>query len=346
MQKIAVIRALLRRQQELLTRCLREQEALIDWYLKLEKETWRRQQEEQIRVEDINRFGQPHLQMLLQANERPQFFEEWQLDSIRRETVEHVGAPDGQSKVKEEGESENLPHPELLREPDLQEYTEKIEHHFLETSDHFAWRIQELLLQRLVELEQMELDYRKTESQLELYLAEKTGLNRGDPHDRLSDNDDPTDSSETPEEIRPPTFDDEQQPDGKEIAKRRKIIAQKAMRAVIDAELALGYSPEDVSDRNRGYDILSHSKKTEDPKRYIEVKGRVAGKNDIRISRNELRFAVSNVESYILAIVIVDEDIAQFPRYLRGYKFREPDPLSLNVAFDLKKLLDLSEEPS
>ncbi len=118
------------------------------------------------------------------------------------------------------------------------------------------------------------------------------------------------------------------------------------MRAVIDAELSMGYDPDDVSKQNWGYDILSGTKNSEDSARHIEVKGRAAGKNDIRLSYNELVFAVSNPQTFILAIVIVDGDVTKSPRYLHGYKFRDPDPLAINVAFNLKKLLRLSEDPS
>lgn len=345
MQRIALIRALLRRQHELLAQCTQEQQELIDEYVKYEKETRHRQQAEQIRIEHLERLGHLPLKISLELNEPSQSLEERKSDALRQEIVKTADEPDGQFEINiENGSQRSLAEEEEFER--LWWYAEKLEHVFLQSNDQYAWRVQESLLQRLAVLEQVELDYRRAVSQLELYLAVKTGVYRVDPQDVLSDDGDAIEPSDDQSGSRLPTVDDEKQQGGEELAKRRQIIAQKAMQAVIDVELALGHSPEDVSEQNRGYDILSRSKDFQEIVRHIEVKGRVAGKNDIRLSRNELVFAVSNVESYILAIVIIEDDVAQLPRYLRGYKFREPDPLVLNVALSLKKLLELCEEPS
>ncbi len=124
----------------------------------------------------------------------------------------------------------------------------------------------------------------------------------------------------------------------------RRITEQIAMRAVMDVEIALGNDPRDVSAQNLGYDIESRDGQT-GRLRFIEVKGRRAGAETVTLTYNELYRALNSPESFILALVEVDNARASQPRYVKNYPFREPDPLASSVNFDLQELLSRSENP-
>lgn len=97
-----------------------------------------------------------------------------------------------------------------------------------------------------------------------------------------------------------------------------KEIELLAMKAVLDSERTLGFTPRDVSSENRGYDIESL-----DPQngnlRFIEVKGRIHGATAVSLTRNEVLTALNKPESWYLAIVFVENGKASEPLY-----FREP----------------------
>ncbi len=124
----------------------------------------------------------------------------------------------------------------------------------------------------------------------------------------------------------------------------RRITEQIAMRAVMEAEIALGNHPRDVSAQNVGYDIESRDG-NDGRLRFIEVKGRRAGADTVTLTYNELHRALNSPEQFILALVEVDGANARPPRYLRDYPFREPDPSAFSVNFDLQELLSLSDAP-
>jgi superfamily II DNA or RNA helicase len=124
----------------------------------------------------------------------------------------------------------------------------------------------------------------------------------------------------------------------------RRITEQIAMRAVMDAEIALGNHPRDVSSQNLGYDIESHDGHS-GRLRFIEVKGRRAGAETVTLTYNELHRALNSPEAFILALVQVEDARAHPPRYVHNYPFREPDPLASSVNFNLSELLSMSEEP-
>ncbi|MFQ3567714.1 MAG: helicase-related protein, partial [Aggregatilineales bacterium] len=67
----------------------------------------------------------------------------------------------------------------------------------------------------------------------------------------------------------------------------RRITEQIAMRAVMEAEIALGNHPRDVSSQNVGYDIESRDGQT-GRLRFIEVKGRRTGAETVTLTYNEL----------------------------------------------------------
>jgi hypothetical protein len=126
----------------------------------------------------------------------------------------------------------------------------------------------------------------------------------------------------------------------------RKIIEDLAMKAVMDAEMALGNKPLDVSAQKVGYDIQSL-----DPKaghlRFIEVKGRIDGADTVMITRQEVITSLHEPEKFILAIVQVENGFAREPRYLRGALDTREPPFDQNaIQFNIKRLLDRAEAPA
>jgi hypothetical protein len=117
------------------------------------------------------------------------------------------------------------------------------------------------------------------------------------------------------------------------------------MRAVMEAEIALGNHPRDVSSQNLGYDIESRDGQT-GRLRFIEVKGRRAGAETVTLTYNELYRALNSPEAFILALVEVEHTNARQPRYVRNYPYREPDPLASSVNFNLREMLNMSQEPT
>lgn len=59
-----------------------------------------------------------------------------------------------------------------------------------------------------------------------------------------------------------------------------------AMKAAMDYEISVGWTPRDVSANNEGYDVKSIS--PEEFKRYIEVKGRSSSDGSVMLSENEM----------------------------------------------------------
>lgn len=79
---------------------------------------------------------------------------------------------------------------------------------------------------------------------------------------------------------------------------------------------------------------------------FIEVKGRAEGARTITITRNEILTALNKPEEFVLAIVPVDGDEADSPRYVRQPFQREPDFGAASVNYDLEELLARAEDPA
>ena len=133
-------------------------------------------------------------------------------------------------------------------------------------------------------------------------------------------------------------------PSSSDFAAGTAEVERIAMQAVMQAEQSLGYKPRDVGADHVGWDIESR-----DPVsgmlRFIEVKGRAVDKRTLTITKNEIIQALHNPESFILAIVIVDGERCQSPRYVRNPFGKEPDFGVTSVNYELKDLLQRSEEP-
>jgi len=120
-------------------------------------------------------------------------------------------------------------------------------------------------------------------------------------------------------------------------AAERSRVEQMAMRAVMEAEKALGYEPVDVSAESRGYDIESRVP-GEGRLRFIEVKGRAAGAETVTITRNEILTGLNKPDDFILAVVEVDGKTAR-PWYIQRPFGKEPDFGAESVNYALRDLL-------
>jgi len=133
----------------------------------------------------------------------------------------------------------------------------------------------------------------------------------------------------------------------------RDEIENIAMRQVMEQEKRLGRIPQDVTDQNLPYDIVS--KVGNGKIKLIEVKGKLKGKPTITVSKNEILTYKNKPDDYILAIVMVNEDrTPDKPLYVFNPFELEPGIGTKGLAvgfnevstnYDLKKLLKHSVEP-
>ena len=133
---------------------------------------------------------------------------------------------------------------------------------------------------------------------------------------------------------------------GTDAAARRRIELA-AMKAVMDIERSLDFTPTDVSAQNRGYDIESKiPAELRDADgtalRFIEVKGRAKGATSVTVTKNEILTALNEPEQYILAVVEVDGDAAHVV-YLKKPFHKRPDFAATSVNYDIADLIGGSE---
>ena len=130
------------------------------------------------------------------------------------------------------------------------------------------------------------------------------------------------------------------------FGENRREIELAAMKAVMDIETKLGYSPTDVSARKVGYDIESaipDELRGEGPcLRFIEVKGRAAGAQTVTVSKNEILYGLNSPDEFILALVEVDRDKTR-TRYLKNPFRLKPDYAATSVNYDIAELLQGAE---
>ena len=131
-------------------------------------------------------------------------------------------------------------------------------------------------------------------------------------------------------------------------ADARSHIEQLAMKAVIDAELARGFSVRDVSRDKCGWDVTSQPPSLPgDPlptARHIEVKGRAKGSDTITVTRNEILYGLNQQDKFMLAIVLVEGDQITGPHYVRKPFTQEPDWAVASVNLNLQYLLARAEQ--
>ena len=88
------------------------------------------------------------------------------------------------------------------------------------------------------------------------------------------------------------------------FAVETKAVERRAVDAVLAAERALGRNPIEMPVNNPGYDI--RSERPDGTGLLIEVKGRIAGAKDFKITHNEVMAAKNATPNYRLALVRVD----------------------------------------
>lgn len=123
----------------------------------------------------------------------------------------------------------------------------------------------------------------------------------------------------------------------------RKAVEIAGMKAVMDIEKAMGFSPKDVSSLNLGYDIESvvpaDRRNGGSILRCIEVKARVLGHEDnVTISRNEINTGFNIPEQFILALVTVDGDRTETTYCMKCFAQR-PEMKYVSMNFQMNDLL-------
>lgn len=129
------------------------------------------------------------------------------------------------------------------------------------------------------------------------------------------------------------------------FARETARVEAAAMKAVMDAERALGFEPSDVSADKCGYDVESKVSGNDGHLRFIEVKGRVKGADTVTVTKNEILTALNKPEQFILAIVEVDGEAA-IPCYVRQPFSREPDFAVTSVNYKLSELMAQGGPPA
>ncbi len=128
----------------------------------------------------------------------------------------------------------------------------------------------------------------------------------------------------------------------------RARVEHIAMRAVMNAERALGHDVIDVSAEKCGWDVTSLPKALEGklpPSRHIEVKGRAKGQTTITVTRNEILYGLNQTDKFILAVVMVDGEQHEGPFYVRQPFTQEPDWAVTSINLDLDQLLARAASP-
>ena len=129
-------------------------------------------------------------------------------------------------------------------------------------------------------------------------------------------------------------------------AKRRVELI--AMRAVREAEEALGNTVKDVSADNCGWDLTAQPPAIDGilpPGRHIEVKGRSAGQETITVSSNEIREGLNQGDKFFLAVVLIDGDSVDGPHYIRAPFDQEPGWAEASRNFRILDLMERAGRP-
>ncbi|MDC0253129.1 DUF3883 domain-containing protein, partial [Chloroflexi bacterium] len=125
----------------------------------------------------------------------------------------------------------------------------------------------------------------------------------------------------------------------------RKMIEELAMKKIMETEKSLGRIPKDVSGkRGLGYDIISEIP-NEGKFLFIEVKGKGMDQESIVVTRNEIMTGLNKPNDFRLAIVRIDNNIAQAPVYIKEPFNKEPGFAQISATYDLKDMIDKGEEP-
>lgn len=127
-----------------------------------------------------------------------------------------------------------------------------------------------------------------------------------------------------------------------------KTVDQIAVAAVMECEQLLKRNPTEMAHHNPGYDIESFDEKN-NRHLFIEVKGRIEGRNEVSVSATQIHTSHNVPETFILALVKVPTEEGEVPqvRYLRHpFQNQQIGPNVTKITFDLAQLWDDAEEPS
>ena len=129
-------------------------------------------------------------------------------------------------------------------------------------------------------------------------------------------------------------------------AEARKRVELQAMDAVMETERSLGRVPRNVcSQKGLGYDIESRDPET-GLLYFVEVKGRAGSGDHVTMSRSEVLCALNEPEQFRLAVVVIEDDKAQEPVYVRGFDFGQPGFAQTSSTYSLQSLLAHGGKPS
>jgi hypothetical protein len=127
-------------------------------------------------------------------------------------------------------------------------------------------------------------------------------------------------------------------------AAARKRVELLAMKAVFEAEKALGRMPKDVSaQRGLGYDIESMDDQGD--LFFIEVKGRVDGADSVTLTINEVNTGRNSPHRFRLALVTVTGNQAAAPVYVSGVDWGVPGFGDTQITKNLQQLLAAGRAP-
>ena len=121
--------------------------------------------------------------------------------------------------------------------------------------------------------------------------------------------------------------------------------AARARAIVMDVERGLGFEPEDREFERLGYDIESRVPGT-GKLRFIEVKGRASGEDNVTVTKNEILTALNKPDDFILAIVEFLDAGEHRVHYLRRPFQREPDFGVTSVNYKLDELIERAGKPA
>ncbi len=132
-------------------------------------------------------------------------------------------------------------------------------------------------------------------------------------------------------------------------AAARKAVELVAMRAVMDAERALGHEVTDVSALNLGWDVTSRPPRRADGSvpdpRHIEVKGRAKGQTTVTVSKNEVLAGLTLGDKFYLAVVLVEDEAYEGPFYVRRPFSQAIDWAEVSRTMGLVALLERAVAP-
>jgi SNF2 family DNA or RNA helicase len=128
----------------------------------------------------------------------------------------------------------------------------------------------------------------------------------------------------------------------------RQAVAAAARRIVMHKERELGFEPIDREYDKLGYDIESIDP-TDGRVRFIEVKGRVSGADNVTVTKNEILYSLNKPDHFILAMVEFFNETDHQLHYLRKpFEGRgiTTDFNGASINFPFADLLCDAQEPS